>query len=149
MTGRDTSWVHTADNAVPPLDEDLEDRIADLRGVHPGIDLILDGARLIALDRLSLDRTQTLLSTIAGTGGVDLLEVLAQLVRRLTDPAQNPCLRTLDPDTQKAVQRLGERHAYETAEYAPRDCPPEAAALIDGVPPTPIHPTVIRGEGTA
>ncbi|MFJ9799852.1 hypothetical protein [Streptomyces sp. NPDC101145] len=128
-----TSWVHTADNAVPPLDEDLEDRIADLRGIHPGVDLILDGARLIALDRHTLDRTQTLLSTIAGNGGTDLLEVLAQLVRRLTDPAQNPCLRTLDPDTQKAVQRLGEQHAYETAEYTPREHPSEAAALIDGI----------------
>ncbi|KAF0646309.1 MULTISPECIES: hypothetical protein [Streptomyces] len=121
--------------AVPPLDDDLADRIADLRGIHRGIDLILDGARHLALSELTLDQTQTLLSTIAGNGGVDVLDVLAQLVRRLTDPAQNPSLRALDPDVQKAVQRLGERHAYETAAYTPRDCPPEAAALIDGLPP--------------
>ncbi|WP_228981214.1 hypothetical protein [Streptomyces sp. DH12] len=128
-----TNGVHTADNAVPPLDDDFEGALADCRGIHPGIDLILDGVRHIALDRLTTDQTQSILSTIAGTGGADLAEVFAQLVRRLTDPTQNPCLRALDHDVQKQVQAYGEQYAYETGEYTPRDRTSEAAALIDGI----------------
>ncbi|MEU9703008.1 hypothetical protein [Streptomyces sp. NPDC047981] len=124
--------VHTADNAVPPLDDDLAGVLDDLAGIHPGIDMIRDGIRLLAVDRLTADKTQTVITSVAGTG-TDVLAALGLLVQRLTNPDSNPALRTLDAETAKSVQRRGEQYAYETAEYAPRDHPSEAAALIDGI----------------
>ncbi|MET9436898.1 hypothetical protein [Streptomyces sp. NPDC006551] len=124
--------VHTADNEVPPLDDELAGALDDLAGIHPGIDMIRDGIRLLAVDHLSADQTQTVLATIAGTGGVDVLETLALLVARLTNPTSNPALRDLDPETAKEVQRRGELYGHDTADYAPREHTSEAAALIEG-----------------
>ncbi|MEU9014270.1 hypothetical protein AB0D12_31775 [Streptomyces sp. NPDC048479] len=127
--------VHTADNAVPPLDEDLAGCLDDLAGVHPGIDLIRDGYRLLATDRLDTDQTQTILATLAGSPGADVTTLLALLVQRLTNPDSNPCLRALDPDAQKTVKHLGQVHAFETAAFATRPYEPvaEASAAIDGI----------------
>ncbi|WP_329126085.1 hypothetical protein [Streptomyces sp. NBC_01353] len=124
--------VHTADNAVPPLDDELAGALDDLAGIHEGIDLIRDGIRLLAVDKLTADKTQTVITSIAGTG-TDVQALLGLLMQRLTNPDSNPGLRHLDGDTLKAVQRLGEQYAYETAEFAPREHPCEAAALIDGI----------------
>ncbi|MFF8279962.1 hypothetical protein ACF05T_28315 [Streptomyces lateritius] len=124
--------VHTADNAVPPLDgTDLTGVLDDLANIHPGFDLIRDGIRLLAVDRLTVDKTQTVITTVAGTG-TDVIAALGLLMQRLTNPNTNPALRTLDPATAKKVQQRGEQYAYETAEYAPREHPCEAAALITG-----------------
>ncbi|MEU6054205.1 hypothetical protein ABZ829_27765 [Streptomyces xanthochromogenes] len=130
MAGPDTSWRHTPDNAVPPLDDDLAGTLDDLDGVHCGIDLIRDGIRLLGLDQHSADRTQTILATLAGEEGKDVLTALGLLIRRLTDPAANPALRPLPYETAKRVQQCGEEHAYETAEFAPRQAVADACALI-------------------
>jgi hypothetical protein len=106
--------VHTEGNAIPPLrGTELGDLLDDLTGVHAGIDLIRDGLRLIALERHSLDRTQTLAVTLAGSpDGTDVLTAIAHLVARLTNPDTNPVLRTLDFDAQKSTQQAGERLVY-------------------------------------
>lgn len=128
----DPADVHTAANAVPPLDDDLAGALDDLAGVHPGIDLICDGARLLATDRLTANQTQTILSTIAGADA-NVLHLLGLLVQRLTDPASNPALAHLTPDTGKKVRQRGEHFAYDLAHLAPGDHTSEAAALIDGI----------------
>lgn len=133
MAGVQGTHVHTADGAVPPLDDDLAGVLDDLAGIHPGIDLIRDGIRLLALSGHSLDKTQTLLATIAGSDGFDVLTALSLLVQRLTNPTANPCLRALPLQVQKDVQHLGEQHVYETAEFASREPVAEAAARIDGI----------------
>ncbi|MEU6979594.1 hypothetical protein [Streptomyces sp. NPDC046371] len=117
---------------VPPLDDELDGVLADLAGVHPGVDMIRDGIRLLALDALTADKTQTVLSTIAGTG-TDVFAALGLLVQRLTNPDKNPGLGGLDAETAKTVEHEGELFAYEVAEFAPREHTTEAAALIDGI----------------
>lgn len=102
--------VHTAANAVPPLDgTELGDLLDDLEGVHAGIDLIRDGLRLLATDRLTIEQTQLLAVTLAGgTDGTDVLTGIGHLVARLTNPDSNPALRALPLDRQKATQLHGE-----------------------------------------
>jgi hypothetical protein len=109
--------VHTEGNAIPPLrGTELGDL---LDGVHAGIDLIRDGLRLIALERHTLDRTQTLAVTLAGSpDGTDVLTAIGYLVARLTNPDTNPTLRTLDFDQQKNTQQAGERLIYDLADPA-------------------------------
>ncbi|MFC8953721.1 hypothetical protein ACFT8P_13975 [Streptomyces sp. NPDC057101] len=92
---------------VPPLDDELDGQLEDTAGVHAGADMIRDGIRLLALDHLTADQTQTILSTIAGADA-NLLTLLGLLVKRLTNPDENPALDTLDPQTAKDVQQLGE-----------------------------------------
>jgi hypothetical protein len=102
--------VHTDANAVPSLDgTELGDRLDDLAGVHAGIDLIRDGIRLLALDRLTVDQTQTAVVTLAGSpDGTDVLTAIGHLVARLTNADSNPALRTLDLTAQKTTQLHGE-----------------------------------------
>ncbi|MFI6055737.1 hypothetical protein ACIBCO_37345 [Streptomyces violascens] len=130
MAGPDTSWQHTPDNAVPPLDDELAGALEDLDGIHCGIDLIRDGIRLLGLDQHTADQTQNILAALAGSEGADVLTVLALLVRRLTDPAANPSLRPLPCATAQAVQQRGEEHAHEIAEFAPRQAVADACGLI-------------------
>lgn len=125
--------VHTADNAVPPLDNELAGLLDDLTGIHPGIDQIRDGIRLLALDRHSLDRTQTLVAALAGSEGADLLTLLALTVQRLTNPDTNPSLRTLPLDQQKETQRHGEQAAYLLTDPDLHQPAAEAAAAITGI----------------
>lgn len=102
--------VRTAANAVPPLaGTDLGDTLDVLDGWHAGIDLIRDGLRLIALDRLTLEQTQDLTVVLAGMAdGTDVLSALGQLLARITNPDTNPALRQLPLDQQKDVQGAGE-----------------------------------------
>lgn len=108
MTG--PHHVHTEGNAVPPVDgTELGDVLEDLDGIHAGIDLIREGARLIALDRLTTEQTQLLAVSIAGSpDGTDVITMLALTVARILNPDTNPSLRTLDFDAQKNTQRAGE-----------------------------------------
>jgi hypothetical protein len=110
--------VHTADNAVPSLDDtELGGLLEDLAGFHPGIDLIRDGIRLLALDRHSLDRTQTLSAVLAGsTDGTDVLTAIGLLVARLTNPESNPALRGLTFEQQKNTQKAGEALVFDLAD---------------------------------
>jgi hypothetical protein len=128
------AWVHTPDGAVPPLDRDTElaGRIEDLEGIHPGVDLWLAGARLIATDRLTRDETQTLLAVLGGSAdNTDLLGLVGALVRHLSDAEFNPALRTLDADTAANVRRRGAAVAVDLDTTAPRDLVAENCAAID------------------
>jgi hypothetical protein len=124
--------VHTEGNAIPPLrGTELGDLLDDLAGVHAGIDLIRDGLRLIALERHTLDRTQTLAVTLAGSpDGTDVLTAIGYLVARLTNPDTAPCLRSLDFDTQKATQQAGERLIYDLADPALHQHASDASGAI-------------------
>lgn len=110
--------VHTAGNAVPSVDgTELGNLLEDLDGIHAGIDLIRDGIRLLAHDRHTLDTTQLLAATLAGsTDGTDVLTAVGLLVARLTNPETNPCLRGLGFEAQKATQQAGERLVYDLAD---------------------------------
>ncbi|KPI31443.1 hypothetical protein OV320_2659 [Actinobacteria bacterium OV320] len=117
----------------------LDDTLDDLAGFAwiPGVDQILDSIRTAknaaARGELSLETAQTLLTLLGNPAGPDLPEALAGLATDVTNPATNPTLNSLDPDTAKDVQRLGEQHARDTADYTPRDHTNEAAALISGI----------------
>ena len=117
---------------VPPLDDELDGQLDDTAGIHAGVDLIRDGIRLLALDRLTADQTQTILSTISGADA-NLLTAFGLLVQRLTNPDSNPALDSLNAVTAKNVQVLGEQFAYALAELAPGEFTSEAAARIDGI----------------
>jgi hypothetical protein len=110
--------VHTPANAVPPLDgTELGDLLADLEHVHTGIDLIRDGLRLLALERLTTEQTQLLIVTLAGSpDGTDVLTAIGQLVARLTNTDSNPALRALPFDRQKTTQRHGELLTHHLGE---------------------------------
>jgi hypothetical protein len=99
--------IHTAADAVPSLDgSELGGVLEDLAGFHPGIDLIRDGLRLIALDRLTVSQTQTLIAVLAGgSDGLNLVAAIGHLVARLADADSNPALRALPIDQQKTARR--------------------------------------------
>ena len=127
--------VHTAANAIPPLDDDLADLLDDLAAVHdPGIDQILSGLRLLALSRHTPDRSQTLIATLAGgADGTNVVAAIGHLIARLADPDTNPALRPLPLDQQKQSTLAGQRTAFaltdpDLAQYAS-----ETAAAIDGI----------------
>jgi hypothetical protein len=124
--------MDTPDGAVPPLDDDLDGQLEDTAGIHPGIDMIRDGIRLLALDRLTADQTQTILTTLSGADA-NVLATIGLLVQRLTNPDSNPALNTLEEQTAKDVRQLGEQFAYDLAVLDPGDRLNEAAARIDGI----------------
>ncbi|MFF4526985.1 hypothetical protein [Streptomyces bluensis] len=131
MAGRPHE-VHTADNAVPPLDSELAGLLEDLAGIHPGIDLILDGIRLLCLDRHTRDDTQLLTVTLAGSpDGTDALTLLALTVARLTNPDSNPALRTIPFDQQKDAQRAGEALVFALSDPDLHQHASNACAAID------------------
>lgn len=106
--------LHTAHNAIPPVDDsELGIVLGDLAGIHAGIDLIRDGLRLLATDRLTTEQTQLLIVTLAGASdGSDVLTAVGHLVARLTNPESNPALRGLDLNAQKNTQLAGERLTF-------------------------------------
>jgi hypothetical protein len=127
--------VHTAGNAVPPLDgTELGDLLEDLAGIHAGMDLIRDGIRLIATDRLTTDQTQTLNAALAGSSdGTDALTLVALLVARISNADTNPALRTLPFEQQKTAQLHGENLVHHLADDELHQHASEAAAAIDGI----------------
>jgi hypothetical protein len=102
--------VHTAGNAVPPLDPELAGLLEDLEDVQDeGIQLLCDGIRHIAVKRLTVDKTQTLAVTLAGSpDGTDVLTAIGLLAARILSADSNPALRSLPFEAQKATQRHGE-----------------------------------------
>lgn len=128
-----SAHVHTEGNAVPSVDgTDLGDLLEDLRGIHPGIDLMCDGARLIAHDRHDINMTQVLIALLAGSpDAVDATSLPGLLVERLTNPATNPALRTLSLDAQKAAAHQGWLTAHNLTDPDLRNTAAEANAAID------------------
>jgi hypothetical protein len=117
--------VHTADNAVPPLNEDLDGLLADIRGFHHGLDLIADGVRALAVDRLDLRTTQAVITMLAGstdTAGqqIDVSALIAALVQRLLNADENPALRSLPADVQAQARTAGAEFADHDAYITPR-----------------------------
>lgn len=124
MSAPSTAWVHTADNAVPPLDSDAElaDLIDGLEGRDAGLDLIVAGARLIALERKNREQTQTMLARLGGSSdNVDVLALVGALIRHLADADFNPALRELHLDEQANLRRTGAAVARDLETTAPRD----------------------------
>ncbi|KIF66304.1 hypothetical protein HY68_37035 [Streptomyces sp. AcH 505] len=123
--------LHTPGNAIPAVDDDLAGVLADLDGVHYGIDQIRHGLESLAMERLTKAQTQTVLYSLAGAEGTDILTALTLLITRLTNPDTNPTLRNLPLDRQKDIQHLGEQHAHLTEQFAPRQTIADAIAHID------------------
>ncbi|MEU9998107.1 hypothetical protein [Streptomyces sp. NPDC050848] len=119
-------------NPVPPLDEELAEHLDTIPLVHPGLAMIADGLRLLAVDKLTADQTQTILTTLSGADA-NVLAAIGLTAQRLTNPDTNPALDTLDAQTAKDVQHLGEQFAYDLAVLHPGDRLNEAAARIDGI----------------
>ena len=124
--------LHTEANAIPSVNgTPLGDVLDDLANIHPGIDLIRDGLRLIAHDRLTTDQTQTLTVTLAGsTDGTDVVTAIGLAVARLTDPDTNPALRGLDLNRQKNAQGWGAYLAFTLARPDIHQPASEASAAI-------------------
>jgi hypothetical protein len=117
--------VHTADNAVPPLNDDLAGLLDDLRGFHYGLDLIADGVRALALDRLTIPQTQTVVTMLAGSTDpagqqIDVAALIAALVARLLNADENPALRTLPATVQDQARTAGAEFADHDAYTTPR-----------------------------
>lgn len=120
---------------VPLLDDDHQALLGELAGVHPALDQILSGFRILALARLTTEQTQTVLHVLGGSTseGTDLLGVIAATVRRLTDPDTNPALRHLPTEQQDTARQYGDQYAHYDAEFAPRELIAEANAAISGI----------------
>ncbi|GGU11364.1 hypothetical protein [Streptomyces lateritius] len=116
----------------PPLDEDLIEHLDSIPTVHPGVAMIADGLRLLAVDKLTADQTQTIITTLSGADA-NVLAAIGLVVQRLTNPDTNPALDALTPQTAKDVQQLGEQFAYDLAVLHPGDRLNEAAARIVGI----------------
>ncbi|NUS82691.1 MAG: hypothetical protein HOY75_08055 [Streptomyces sp.] len=125
--------VHTEHNAVPNVDGTaLGYSLADLTGIHPGLDLIADGLRLIAHDRLTTAQTQLILVALAGSAdSSDLLAAVGQSVARLTDSDTNPALRTLPFDQQSIAFKEGYSISLELTDTALREITARANAALD------------------
>lgn len=129
-----------------PATAQVDDLAADLYGIHPGLDLALEGIRMVARDLArprttdtsqarALDTTQTLLATLAGGthGNPDLLALIAALVVQLGDPATNPALATIPAPRAEQVRDLTRQYADWDADFTPRGLCAEAAAVADGI----------------
>lgn len=127
--------VHTAGNAVPPLDDELAGLLDDLACVQDvGIDQILSGLRHIALARHTVDHSQTLIAVLAGgSSSLNLLTAIGQVIARLADPDSNPALRTLPLEQQKTARREGQNTAYALADPDLHQTASETCAAIDGI----------------
>ena len=125
--------LHTEGNAIPSVDgTSLGDTLDDLAHIHPGIDLIRDGLRLLAHDRHTLPTTQLLIAALAGSpDSTDVLAAIGQLVERLTNPDLNPTLRTLPLDQQKTATHHGWLTAHNLTDPDLRNSAANATAALD------------------
>lgn len=128
MTGQ-----HDERNAVPSLDgTELGYVLDQLAGRDPGIDLIRDGLRLIALSRHTTDRTQVLNAALAGDpDAIDILGALALTVERLNDSHTNPALRHLPFDQQEDARIQGKTTARDLLDRNLREAPARANHALD------------------
>ncbi|CAM5500474.1 MULTISPECIES: hypothetical protein [Streptomyces] len=132
ITHRPGTWTPATDTTIPPLDDESQGLFEDLYGFTAGLDLVLDGLRLIALDRHTLDATNAHLAVLAGDGP-SITELITRLVVRLGDSNQNPALRDLPADRQDAIRQLTADYAALTTESNLRQLVSETTAAIDGI----------------
>ncbi|GAA3153011.1 hypothetical protein ACFQ0X_43760 [Streptomyces rectiviolaceus] len=117
--------VHTADNCVPALGDELAGLLEDLRGFHAGLDQICDGIQHLALDRLTIRQTQSVVTMLAGSTDpagqqIDALALIAALVQRLLNADENPALRDLPAEVQDQARTAADELADHDAHYTPR-----------------------------
>lgn len=124
--------MHTDGNAIPPLDDELEDVLATLRGIHPALDLIADGYRLLLLDRHTVDASQTLVAALGGWEQRSVVALAGLAIQRLATPDTNPCLRVLPFDRQKIAQINGETTAFVLTSPTLAQFAADTSAAIDG-----------------
>lgn len=127
--------VHTAGNAVPPLDDELEGLLEDLAAVHdPAADQMIAGLRLMALNRYSVDQSQTRIAWLGGgSDGTNFVTALARVVARLADSDTNPALRELPLEQQKNAARAGELAYLAFSDPDLHETAAEACGAIDGI----------------
>lgn len=128
-----TNWVHTADNAIPPLDDELEDLLAALRGIHPALDLMADAYRTLLLDRHTVDASQTIAAALGGWEYRNFVALAGLAIQRLSNPDSNPCLRELPLDQQKIAQLRGEGTAFAFTSPTLAQFAADTSAAIDGL----------------
>lgn len=130
-----TYGVHTADNAIPPLDDDLENLLEELAAVQdPGADQLIAGLRYMALTRYSTDQTQTRVAWLAGgSDGKNFVNAIGQVIARLASADTNPALRSLPLDQQKLAQLRGEGTAFVLAHPDLAQFAADTSAAIDGI----------------
>lgn len=125
--------TRTPGNAILPLaGTDLGDALDDLAHIHPGLDLIRDGIRLLALDQHDLNTTQVLVTELAGSpDATDAIGAIGMLVQRLTSADTNPALRPLPLQQQKTAALHGERAAHNLTDPDLRNSASKANAALD------------------
>lgn len=123
--------------AVPPLDQDHADLDEGLFGIHAGLDLIRAGFRLLALERLTADQTQTIIAALAGSEDSDVLGLLNATVKRLTDPAMNPALHGISERRVQRAQSLAEVFDHLVAVSGLRGIGSETSRALDLYVPEP------------
>ncbi|MEU5322982.1 hypothetical protein AB0G67_40460 [Streptomyces sp. NPDC021056] len=129
-----TDWVHTADNAIPPLDGELAGLLEDLADVQdPGINQILSGLRYLALTRYTADQSQTRIAALAGgSDGTNVITAIGRLLARLADANSNPALRTIPLEQQKNARLAGQLACMALSDPDLAQTASETSAAITG-----------------
>jgi hypothetical protein len=134
ITHRPGHQTPRPDPLVPPLDDELAGLLDDLAGIHPGIDMICDAIRLIALDRHTADESQSLIAAYAGgADGTNVVTAIAMGIARLSDADTNPSLRALPADQQKNAARAGQLACLALSDPDLHQTASETCAVIDGI----------------
>ncbi|MBM9509952.1 hypothetical protein [Actinacidiphila acididurans] len=144
-----------AATVVPPLDDEIEGIADDLTGIHPGVDLIRDGLLTLVQSGLTRGQTLTVLATLGGSEGADVVSLLAAVIARLANPDANPGLAGpggLSAGDGDNARRIGEAIVTDVAYSWPRDLVGDAIAHIDPYAPAPYpadtHHDVAKGGET-
>lgn len=120
--------------AVPPLDDDLAGLLDDLAGLHPAIDMMCDAIRLTALERHTVQDSQSLIAGLAGgADGTNVVTAIAMAIARLSNPDTNPALRDLPADRQKTTTRAGHLAYLALSDPDLHQTASETCAAIDGI----------------
>jgi hypothetical protein len=120
-----------ANVSVVPLDDDLDYFFEELRGFGPGIDMILDGLKWIALRAHTAHTTNNHIAVLGGNCP-SVTNLIAEVIARLGDPAQNPGLRDLSADRQDTVRRLTRQYLACDETFPLHDIASDACAVIEG-----------------
>jgi hypothetical protein len=121
------------------MDSELAGLLEDITAVEVhGIDLIAAGLRALATDtgdhdpRTPEDLTQVIVSTLAGSGGADILTALATLIGDLTSTT-NPALKHLPFDRAQHVAQLGKQAMHALLDPELHQAVADIPAAIEGI----------------
>lgn len=130
ITHRPGHQAPPADPAVPPLDDELEEMLAELGGTV-GLDMLANALRHIALERHDIEDTMNHLLLLAGAEP-NAVDLIARIVARLGDAATNPALRDLTDAQQTKVRELTSGYAHLTDHSKLSGLVSETALVIQG-----------------